>query len=253
VTSLGAAVGLGAFLIRTPPHEAASPQATSGATAPAVQAASALTSQTAPPKPAVAPTPNLTAADLRPSFDVVRIEPTGDAVIAGHGQPNSAVELRDDGRVVATAKADVSGQFVILPSAFSHGRHQIELAGRSTDGSPALLSKPVEIEVAVVEPPVSPSSPTKNEDIGISAPIGAPRTTPLVTSDASVLVAPLGEGGRKTAKVVRGDSLWSISTHFFGDGERYRQIHAANVSQIRNPRLIYPGQVLVVPQTASTH
>jgi nucleoid-associated protein YgaU len=51
-----------------------------------------------------------------------------------------------------------------------------------------------------------------------------------------------------TRKVVRGDSLWRISSHVYGNGVRYKQIYAANAAQIRNPRLIYPGQIFVLPQ-----
>jgi nucleoid-associated protein YgaU len=51
-----------------------------------------------------------------------------------------------------------------------------------------------------------------------------------------------------TAKVVRGDSLWRISRTMLGHGVRYTQIYAANTQQIRDPRLIYPGQVFVLPQ-----
>jgi nucleoid-associated protein YgaU len=50
-----------------------------------------------------------------------------------------------------------------------------------------------------------------------------------------------------TAKVTRGDSLWRISRLRFGKGMRYTVIYEANASQIRNPDLIYPGQVLVMP------
>ena len=51
-----------------------------------------------------------------------------------------------------------------------------------------------------------------------------------------------------TTKVVRGDSLWRISSHHYGNGIRYKQIYAANASQIRDPKLIYPGQIFVLPQ-----
>lgn len=50
-----------------------------------------------------------------------------------------------------------------------------------------------------------------------------------------------------TRSVVKGDSLWRISRQIYGRGIRYTQIYAANTDQIRNPHLIYPGQVLVVP------
>jgi nucleoid-associated protein YgaU len=54
--------------------------------------------------------------------------------------------------------------------------------------------------------------------------------------------------GSGAAKVRRGDNLWQISRKLLGDGVRYTQIYEANSQQIRNPNLIYPGQVFVLPQ-----
>ena len=45
----------------------------------------------------------------------------------------------------------------------------------------------------------------------------------------------------------RGDNLWRISRRNYGRGVRYEAIFAANRDQIRNPHLIYPGQVFVMP------
>ena len=50
-----------------------------------------------------------------------------------------------------------------------------------------------------------------------------------------------------TAQVRRGDSLWRISRTTYGSGRRYTVIFTANDAQIRNPNLIYPGQILVLP------
>ncbi len=50
-----------------------------------------------------------------------------------------------------------------------------------------------------------------------------------------------------TATVAHGDSLWRISRVRWGKGKRYTVIYEANAAQIRNPDLIYPGQVLVMP------
>ena len=54
----------------------------------------------------------------------------------------------------------------------------------------------------------------------------------------------------QTATVQRGDSLWRISRKSLGKGIRYTQIYEANTKQIRNPSLIYVGQVLVMPVAA---
>ena len=68
------------------------------------------------------------ASPLKPAFDVVNVEPTGEAVIAGRAAPNAKVELRDAGKTVAEATADASGQFVIIPPTFAPGDHSLSLA-----------------------------------------------------------------------------------------------------------------------------
>ena len=51
----------------------------------------------------------------------------------------------------------------------------------------------------------------------------------------------------KTYTVVRGDSLWAIARKYYGNGKQYTKIYNANRNKIKNPSLIYPGQVLVIP------
>jgi nucleoid-associated protein YgaU len=46
-----------------------------------------------------------------------------------------------------------------------------------------------------------------------------------------------------------GNNLWRIAQHSYGDGLRYTEIYQANRTQIRDPNLIYPGQVFAVPPT----
>ena len=45
-----------------------------------------------------------------------------------------------------------------------------------------------------------------------------------------------------------GNSLWVISREVYGEGRQYTIIFAANMSEIEDPDLIYPGQVLAVPE-----
>jgi nucleoid-associated protein YgaU len=53
-----------------------------------------------------------------------------------------------------------------------------------------------------------------------------------------------------TTVVSRGDSLWRISRETYGRGARYSVIYQANQTQIRDPDLIYPGQIFVLPVQA---
>lgn len=58
--------------------------------------------------------------------------------------------------------------------------------------------------------------------------------------------APASSSG-KTYTVVRGDCLWNIAKRFYGNGAQYTKIYNANKDKIKNPNLIYPGQVLTIP------
>ena len=51
----------------------------------------------------------------------------------------------------------------------------------------------------------------------------------------------------KTYTVQKGDSLWKIAKQFYGNGAQYSKIVSANADKIKNPNLIYPGQVLLLP------
>jgi nucleoid-associated protein YgaU len=65
------------------------------------------------------------------------------------------------------------------------------------------------------------------------------------TSLAFTRVAP--PEGQVAVDVQPGNSLWRIAQHSYGDGLRYTLIYQANRTKIRDPNLIYPGQVFAVP------
>ena len=78
---------------------------------------------------------------------------------------------------------------------------------------------------------------------GDTARANAPSTA--VLAEPGVAIVP----SVNSVTVVRGDSLWRISRKILGSGVRYTQIYEANASQIRDPDLIWPGQIFVAPQT----
>lgn len=55
-----------------------------------------------------------------------------------------------------------------------------------------------------------------------------------------------GAASAKTYQVKAGDCLWSIAEQYYGSGSQYKRLAAAN-PDIKNPNLIYPGQVLTIP------
>ena len=52
---------------------------------------------------------------------------------------------------------------------------------------------------------------------------------------------------KRSIVVRRGDTLWHIAEHRYGQGIRYTAIYRNNRDQIRNPDLIYPGQEFRLP------
>ena len=52
---------------------------------------------------------------------------------------------------------------------------------------------------------------------------------------------------RKTYTVQKGDTLWKIAKQFYGNGALNTKIVSANSDKIKNPNLIYAGQVFTIP------
>jgi len=48
--------------------------------------------------------------------------------------------------------------------------------------------------------------------------------------------------------IAKGDTLWGISSEFYGNGSKYPQIVEANLEVIKDADLIYPGQAIRIPE-----
>lgn len=86
------------------------------------------------------------------------------------------------------------------------------------------------------------STKTCNVTIKQSKPVATVKTTRSTTT--SPAPAP---NKNKTYTVKRGDCLWNIAKKFYGNGNKYTVIYNANKNKIKNPNLIYVGQVLTIP------
>jgi hypothetical protein len=86
-----------------------------------------------------------------PVFDIVRVEPTGDAVIAGRAAPAATVELLRNGEFHDRAIADQSGQFVMVPPRLPPGEYELTLRSRQPDGNQATSKQSA---VVALQPPL---------------------------------------------------------------------------------------------------
>jgi hypothetical protein len=94
---------------------------------------------------AVPPRPPDTGDEFTPVFDIARIEPSGDAVIAGRAAPGAIVELLRAGKMHDRAIADRSGQFVMVPPRLPPGDYGLTLRSRQPDGKEATSKQSVAV------------------------------------------------------------------------------------------------------------
>ncbi len=89
----------------------------------------------------------LAAASAAPTFDVVRVEPSGDTVLAGRGAPQSRVALLASGKVVAETKVDANGNFVLVPPPLRAGDHDLTLRQSAAGAAPVVSRQSVAVKV----------------------------------------------------------------------------------------------------------
>lgn len=107
------------------------------------------------------------AAAVAPGFDLLRVEPDGSVVIAGHAMPGAAVAALAGGTVLGEAQANADGEFVVLlDEPLAPGDYQIMLQATQPDGTvtpsvqTAVVSVPEKADeqvLALVEEPGEPS------------------------------------------------------------------------------------------------
>ena len=128
---------------------------------------------------AAAPAPAVAApvAETTASFDTVRVDQSGDAVIAGHAAPGSAVAVKWNGAVVGEATANAEGSFAIIPEkplAAGTGALTLET---TKDGKTATATSSVvvavEAKAPVVVAQIDPVAPTKVTQAGDAMPAGS--------------------------------------------------------------------------------
>jgi nucleoid-associated protein YgaU len=221
-----------------PPAQAAAPQA------PAAEGAAPATAGAAPAQPPAA-------------------QPGSDQMAAAPADP-SAPQPEGSGSAATPAPA-------AAPAAPAPAQ-----GGASTDAPPQPAA-PGSTDMAAAPAPAPAGEPGASDaaaggaaapatsDAGTAAPAApAAAGTPDATTggqEQDMAAAPASEPGDVVTGpklqsvdgaviIRRGDTLWRISRRVYGRGTRYSTIYLANQDQIRNPDLIWPGQVFKVPETS---
>ncbi len=75
------------------------------------------------------------------------------------------------------------------------------------------------------------------------------RSTAQQVASRGVAIADLAPGAPDVYTVKSGDTLWDVSKLYLKSPWRWPELWGMNLDQIRNPHLIYPGQVLVLDKS----
>lgn len=93
------------------------------------------------------PEPALKAL-LKPSFDIVRVERNGEALIAGQSTPNARIVIESNGIAIADARADETGSFVALPAEPLKGEsNQLAIRAFTPEGVESISDQTVAVGV----------------------------------------------------------------------------------------------------------
>jgi hypothetical protein len=104
---------------------------------------------------------------MAPAFDVARVEPSGNAVIAGSAAPGAAEELLRNGEVQDRVVADRSGEFLMTPSDLPAGEYKLTLRATQSDGKQEISKQSVAVVIRPSlkeQPAVSVVTPDKVDD-----------------------------------------------------------------------------------------
>ena len=167
------------------------------------------------------------------------------------------VILAEPGRVTVLQDAAPPPP-IALDSIAYDDQGAVTLSGRGEEGDVRLYVDNRPVKTVRIEadgsweaglPEVDPGIYTLRLDrLGADGAVSDRIETPFKKETRSALAAVrAGPEGPAIVTVQPGFTLWAIAAENYGDGAAYVKIFEANASRVRNPDLIYPGQVFAVP------
>jgi nucleoid-associated protein YgaU len=146
------------------------------------------------------------------ALEIIDYDADGNLIIAGKAPPNARLFVYLDDEGLADTLADAAGRWNAIPAdPVPSGAHRLRVDQIGQDGK----------VIARVE-------------------------TQFYRAPGDSEMAASGE-----VKVEPGNSLWRIARRTYGRGIRYTLIYQANKQQIRDPDLIYPGQIFILPEDST--
>lgn len=142
------------------------------------------------------------------TLDVIDYDDSGAVIFSGRADPGRVVQLFINGQMLGQTTSSDEGRWTMSPEAqIAPGVYTLLVIQLDENGRPAYA---------------------------IELPFERARPDQIDIRDGRVIVQP-------------GNNLWRIARRAYGSGAQYTIIYAANSAQIRDPDLIYPGQIFEIP------
>ncbi len=205
------------------------------------------------PDPAQAPAMVTGSAVVPVLIDAISYAPGGAVQLAGKGQPGQAVRLYLDTVPVAEALVAADGQWQVTlgdtaAALYTLRVDQIDASGKVTARFEPPFQRETVAALAALAAPVAQAAPDAPPGVPAAAPsVGLPAAPQTAAALSDTAGPPPATLAPVSITVQPGYSLWRIARDSFGDGILYVQVYKANRDQIRDPDLIYPGQVFTLP------
>jgi len=155
------------------------------------------------------------------ALDAISYSVEGEVQLSGRAQGQSIVRIYLDNAAVADMTTDDRGNWSGKIEGIKPGIYTLRLD--ELDAVGAVLSR--------LETPFKRESPEA---------LRPPQNSQGLSLDETPLI--------RAVTVQTGDTLWAISRERYGDGVLYVRVFEANRKSIRDPDLIYPGQVFAIPE-----
>ncbi len=186
--------------------------------------------------PGVAATgPDGQQAAKLPVFDVARINPNGDAVIAGRAVPGSTVVILDAGNPIGEARADARGEWVFVPAKpLSPGNRELSLEMRVPNQPPVLSDSVIALAIPERDKDITGKAATAGQALALRLPRDGSGSSAVLQKptfegnvgfaidaidyDAKGGVAISGRGGPKSTVRIYLDGRFLGSAEVGGDG-----------------------------------
>ena len=150
------------------------------------------------------------------ALDSIAYDPLGNVILSGRSNPDGLVRFYVNNEAISAAKTDDTGYWETDLSDVIPGTYTLRIDELGSRGN----------VVSRLE------SPFKREDREKLAALIAPSSSPVRIN--IVTVQP-------------GNTLWAIARKRYGDGLLYVRVFEANRDKIKDPDLIYPGQLFDLP------